>query len=103
MRRRAEFTLRAALCRQLAELEPANRAIWMVEAEYWLCLSDDTDRSETGKPVSMGTLAALRARVARGSQISRRDWPRLVNCGAGATVRPRGVRQDRGRFSVANP
>lgn len=66
MRRQAEFTLRAALCRQLAGLEPANRAIWMAEAEYWLRLSDDTDRSETGTPVNIGTLAALRARVARG-------------------------------------
>ena len=66
MRRRAEFILRAALCRQLAGLEPANRAIWMAEAEYWLRLSDDTDHRETGTPVTIGTLTALRARVARG-------------------------------------
>jgi hypothetical protein len=66
MRRRAEFILRAALCRQLAGLEPANRTIWMAEAEYWLRLSDDTDHNKTGTPVSIGTLAALRARVARG-------------------------------------
>jgi hypothetical protein len=65
MSRRAEFISRAALCRQLATLEPANRVIWMAEAEYWSRLSGETDQGETGTPVSLGTLAALRARVAR--------------------------------------
>jgi hypothetical protein len=66
MSSRVEFTWRAALCRQLAGLEPANRVIWMAEAEYWSRLSEDTGRGEAGSPVSPGTVAALRARVARG-------------------------------------
>lgn len=34
-----EFSLRATLCRQLAEREPANRVLWMAEAENWSRLS----------------------------------------------------------------
>jgi len=30
-----EFTLRAALCRQLAEREPDNAVFWMSEAKNW--------------------------------------------------------------------
>lgn len=63
---RVEFASRAALCRQLALLEPANRVIWTAEAEYWSRLSDGVDQRETGTPVPLGTLAALRARIARG-------------------------------------
>ena len=66
MTARVEFASRAALCRQLAILEPANRAIWTAEAEYWSRLSDGVDHRETGTPVPLGTLAALRARIARG-------------------------------------
>ena len=65
MSSRVELISRAALCRQLAELEPANRLIWMVEAEYWSRQSENTDRGKAGPPVRPGTLAALRARVAR--------------------------------------
>ena len=63
MTARVEFASRAALCRQLAILEPANRAIWTAEAEYWSRLSAD---DEAGTLVIAGTLAALRARMARG-------------------------------------
>lgn len=66
MTTRAEFASRAALCRQLAILEPANQAIWMAEAEYWSRLSDEMDRGEAATPVTLGTLAALRTRAARG-------------------------------------
>ena len=38
MTTRLEFILRAALCRQLAKREPANRSLWMAEAENWLRL-----------------------------------------------------------------
>ena len=31
-----EFGARAALCRQLAEVEPDSRDIWLAEAERWL-------------------------------------------------------------------
>jgi hypothetical protein len=40
-----EFDLRATLCRQLAEREPANRALWMAEAENWSRLSKEGSRS----------------------------------------------------------
>ena len=30
-----EFTLRAAMCSQLAKREPANGVFWMAEAENW--------------------------------------------------------------------
>jgi hypothetical protein len=39
-----EFDLRATLCRQLAEREPANRAFWMAEAESWSRLSKEKSR-----------------------------------------------------------
>jgi hypothetical protein len=42
----SELNLRAALCRQLAKREPANRALWMAEAENWVCLSDQKLRGE---------------------------------------------------------
>jgi|tagenome__1003787_1003787.scaffolds.fasta_scaffold18749716_1 hypothetical protein len=66
MTTRVEFASRAALCRQLAIVEPANQAIWMAEAEYWSRLSGEMDRGDAGTPVTLGTVAALRARVARG-------------------------------------
>ena len=31
-----ECNLRATLCRQLAKREPANRVLWMDEAETWI-------------------------------------------------------------------
>jgi hypothetical protein len=65
MSSRVEFISRAALCRQLAELEPANRLIWMVEAEYWSRQSENADFGKAGPPVRPGALAAFRARVAR--------------------------------------
>jgi hypothetical protein len=36
-----ELSLRAALCRQLAKREPANRTLWMAEAENWSRLSNE--------------------------------------------------------------
>jgi hypothetical protein len=41
-----ELNSRAALCKQLAEREPANRALWLAEAENWLRLSKDKLRAE---------------------------------------------------------
>lgn len=35
----SEFNARAALCRQLAELEPASKNLWLAEAERWSCLN----------------------------------------------------------------
>jgi hypothetical protein len=41
-----ELNSRAALCKQLAKREPANRAFWLAEAENWLRLSKDKLRAE---------------------------------------------------------
>jgi len=39
---RRELRSRAALCAQLAKREPANRMLWMAEAETWLRLSNQS-------------------------------------------------------------
>jgi hypothetical protein len=36
MKKLREFRAKAALCRQLAVREPANRDLWFAEAEKWL-------------------------------------------------------------------
>ena len=36
-----ELNSRAELCRQLAKREPANRTLWMAEAENWSRLSKE--------------------------------------------------------------
>lgn len=41
-----ELYSRAALCRRLAKREPANRVLWLAEAEGWLRLSKDKLRPE---------------------------------------------------------
>ncbi len=55
-----EFDLRAALCRQLAQREPANRALWMAEAENWSRLSREGSRSAAEEKISSGIAASLR-------------------------------------------
>jgi hypothetical protein len=49
-----ELNLRAALCRQLAKCEPANRAIWVAEAENWLRPSKEKLRGEAGAKIGSG-------------------------------------------------
>ena len=39
-----EFGLRATLCRELAQREPANRVFWIAEAETWARLSKEANR-----------------------------------------------------------
>jgi hypothetical protein len=65
-----EFNSRAELCRQLAELEPANRILWMAEAENWLRLSQDKFRQEkfrdqAGERADSGIRAGLLGRSAK--------------------------------------
>ena len=48
-----ELSLRAALCRQLAKREPANRTLWMAEAENWSRLSNQELPGEAGIPRSV--------------------------------------------------
>ncbi len=46
---RSEFKLRAALCRKLAQREPANRTYWMAEAGHWERLSKEELRNAEAK------------------------------------------------------
>ena len=65
MTTRLEFNLRAALCRQLAKREPANRSLWMAEAEHLLRLSKEELQGEAeaksapARPVSARRIAFL--------------------------------------------
>ena len=66
-----ELNLRAALCRQLAKREPANRALWMAEAENWSRLSKEELRGKAAFPdggilTQLQCLKASRGRECRG-------------------------------------
>jgi hypothetical protein len=50
-----ELSSRAALCRQLASQDPANRFVWMAEARSWSRLSDDTLLGEDGSKIGLVT------------------------------------------------
>jgi hypothetical protein len=56
-----ELNSRAALCRRLAEREPANRTLWMAEAENWSRLSKENPHGEDSVKADSGILARLRA------------------------------------------
>ena len=60
-----EFNLRATLCRQLAKREPANRILWMAEAENWSRLSKERSHGGAEEKVSSGVTASLREQSAR--------------------------------------
>jgi hypothetical protein len=60
-----EFDLRATLCRQLARREPANRTLWMAEAENWSRLSKERSRGTAEENISSGITASLREQSAR--------------------------------------
>ncbi len=57
----SEFNSRAALCRELAQREPANRTFWMAEAENWSRLSKEKPHDGSGEEIDPGVLARLRA------------------------------------------
>jgi hypothetical protein len=61
----SELNLRAALCRRLAQREPANRTFWMAEAENWSRLSKEKPRREDSVEIDSGILARLRAQSTR--------------------------------------
>jgi len=65
MTSQSELNWRAALCRQLAKQEPANRGLWMAEAENWSRLSKEKLRREAAAKIASGIFASLRARSAR--------------------------------------
>jgi hypothetical protein len=56
----SEFDLRARLCRQLAQREPENRALWMAEAENWSRLSKEGSRGAAEEKINYGVAASLR-------------------------------------------
>ena len=61
-----EFSLRATLCRKLAKREPANRVLWMAEAETWSRLSKERSRGAAAEEkISSGITASLREQSAR--------------------------------------
>ena len=60
-----EFSLRATLCRQLAKREPANRVLWMAEAETWSRLSKEKSRAAAEEKINSGLTASLREQSAR--------------------------------------
>ena len=61
MTEQTELNSRAALCRKLAQREPANRTFWMAEAESWSRLSKRRIHGEESARIDSGILA--RARV----------------------------------------
>ena len=56
---------RAELCRQLAEREPANRVLWVAEAENWSLLSQAKSRHQVGDSADSGISAGLLRSSAR--------------------------------------
>jgi hypothetical protein len=60
-----ELNSRAALCRKLAQREPANRTFWMAEAENWSRLSRGKPHGEDSVEIDFGILARLRAQSIR--------------------------------------
>jgi len=65
MTNQSELNSRAALCRKLAQREPANRIFWMAEAENWSRLSKEAPRGEGGAEIDFGVVARLREQSSR--------------------------------------
>ena len=57
----AEFSSRAALCRQLAKREPANGVFWIAEAENWSRLSKEKFRGEPRALIGSDVLGSRQA------------------------------------------
>ena len=55
----SELNSRAALCRKLAQREPANRIFWILEAENWSRLSKQKRCSEDSTEIDSGILVRL--------------------------------------------
>jgi hypothetical protein len=49
-----ECSARAALCMRIAKREPANRNLWMAEAEHWSRLSKETLCHEAWAEIEAG-------------------------------------------------
>ena len=55
----SELKSRAALCRELAQREPANGALWMAEADCWTRLSQEKSPDENSVKLDSGILTRL--------------------------------------------
>jgi hypothetical protein len=56
----SELNSRAALCRKLAQREPANQIFWMAEAENWSRLSKERPHGTDSVVIDRGIFARLR-------------------------------------------
>lgn len=56
----SELNSRAALCREFAQREPANRSFWMAEARHWSRLSKEKLQSGDGFKIDPAILARWR-------------------------------------------
>jgi hypothetical protein len=61
----SELNSRAALCRKLAQCEPANRIFWIAESEHWLRLSKEKRGGRDGVEIDSGVLMRLRMQSAK--------------------------------------
>jgi hypothetical protein len=57
----SELNSRAALCRKLAQREPANRVFWMAEAENWSRLSKQKPCADASVKIESGETRAVNA------------------------------------------
>ena len=61
----SELNSRAALCRTLAQREPANRTFWIAEAENWSRLSKKRRDDYDSIKIESGILVRLRTQSAK--------------------------------------
>ena len=61
----SELDSRAALCRKLAQREPANQVFWIAEAENWSRLSKKRRDDNDSIKIESGILVRLRTQSAK--------------------------------------
>jgi hypothetical protein len=61
----SELNSRAALCRKLAQCEPANRIFWIAEAENWSRLSKQKRKGKERAKIDSGIMVRLRMQSAK--------------------------------------
>jgi hypothetical protein len=61
----SELKSRAALCRKLAQREPASRIFWIAEAEKWSRLSKEKRDGKGGVKIDSEILVRLRTPSAK--------------------------------------
>ena len=61
----SELDSRAALCRELAQREPANQVFWIAEAENWSRLSKEKRGDKDSIKIDSGILVRLSMQSAK--------------------------------------